>query len=118
MTSKVSFEGVGEVTATFHADETVEMGQVVKLSGDAAVAPCAAGERFCGVAAGDARDGCAGVQIGGCVSVKCADSTVTVGFVSLTADGSGGVKKAASDDSGAEYLVVSDDGAGTITIKL
>jgi len=115
MKSKVSFEGVGEVAATFHADAAVKAGQVVKLSGSAAVAPCAAGERFCGVAATGCKGGCAGVQTGGFAQVSCADSTVTVGYVSLTADGSGGVKKASG---GQEYLVVADDGAGTIVIKL
>lgn len=115
MKNKVSFEGVGEVVATFHADDGVKAGQVVKLSGNAAAAPCADGERFCGVAVTDCKSGCAGVQTAGFAQVSCADSAVTVGYVSLAADGSGGVKKAAG---GQEYLVVADDGAGTITIKL
>ena len=117
MKGKVSFEGVGQVAATFYAEEGVKGGQVVKVSGDAAVGPCAAGDRFDGVAL-SAREGFAGVQTGGFVSVKCADSAVTVGFVSLTADGNGGVKKAGSGDKGREFLVVADDGAGIITIKM
>lgn len=117
MKSKVSFEGVGEVAATFYAEEGVKAGQVVKVSGDATVAPCRAGERFDGVAA-SAREGCAGVLVGGFTAVKCADSAVTVGYVSLTADGDGGVKKAGTGDSGQEFLVVADDGAGIITIKM
>lgn len=58
------------------------------------------------------------VQTGGFAQVSCADATVTVGYVKLTGDGSGGVKKAGATDAGQEYWVVADDGAGTITIKM
>ena len=44
MKNKVSFEGIGEVVATFYAGEGVKAGQVVKIGGDSSVAPCAAGE--------------------------------------------------------------------------
>jgi len=114
MKSKVSFEGIGEVTATFYAREDVKKGQTVKLSGDSQVAPCGPGEGFCGVAVTDCKDGCAGVQVSGFAQVSCGDGGVTVGRVRLVADGSGGVKQG----EGAEYLVVADDGAGTITIKM
>lgn len=114
MNSKVSFEGIGELVATFYAGEGVEAGGVVKLGGDSTVEPCAAGEAFLGVA-GAVKKGCAGVQVRGFVPVGCADSTVTVGHVKLAADGSGGVKQA---DDGREFWVVADDGAGTITILL
>ena len=122
MSKKVSFEGIGEVAATFYADGAVKAGQTVACSGDSTVKLCAAGSRFCGVAIGNDRGGCVGVQTGGFAQVKCADSTVTVGYVTLTGDGSGGVKKVStatgSTDKGQEYLVVADDGAGIITIKL
>lgn len=117
MTNKVSFEGVGPTAATFVAADGVKAGAVVKLSGDAKVAPCAAGERFCGVATTGAEGGCAGVQVSGFAVVACADETVTAGYVSLTADGSGGVKKAADADAGAEHLVVSVSG-GSATILM
>ena len=118
MNKKISFEGIGELVATFYAGEGVKMGETVKVSGDSAVAPCDAGEKFCGVAATEPRGGCVGVQVSGMAQVKCADGSVTVGYVNLTADGNGGVKAAASGDKGGEYLVVADDGAGTITIKM
>ena len=116
MTGKVSFEGIGAVTATFYAGEGVEAGQVVKLSGDSAVDSCAAVERFCGVAEA-VREGCASVQVTGLAQVKCEDKTVAAGHVSLTADGKGGVKKAASGDKSQEYLVVAA-GDGSVTIKM
>jgi len=106
MKGKVSFEGIGEVSATFYAGSGVKVGQVVKISGDAEVGPCAAGERFCGVAV-SAKDGCAAVQVKGVAAVACGDSTVTAGYVNLAADGDGGVKKA---EAGDEFLVVSVDG--------
>lgn len=112
--SKVSFEGIGEMAATFYAEEGVKAGQVVKVSGDSTVAPCATGDRFWGVAV-NASGGCAGVQVKGFARVSCADSTVTVGYVKLAADGNGGVKKATAGD---EYMVIADDGAGSITIAL
>ena len=117
MSSKVSFEGIGEVIATFYAGDGVTAGQVVKLSGDSKVAACTAGERFCGLSV-SVKTGCAAVQVGGFAEVHCTDSTVAVGLATLTADGSGGVKKAGSGDAGAEYLVVSKDTAGFITLKM
>ena len=90
MTNQISFEGIGGDIATFHAETGVQPGQVVKLTADSTVAPCAAGERFCGVAV-NARDGLSAVQFGGFVRLACADESVTPGFVKLTADGSGGV---------------------------
>ena len=48
--SRISFEGIGEVAATFACGEGVKAGQVVKLTGDGTVGPCGDGERFCGVA--------------------------------------------------------------------
>ncbi len=117
MSGKVSFEGIGAVVATFYAGAGVAAGQVVKLSGDAEASPCAAGERFFGVVT-SVKDGFAGVQTGGFAQLGCADDTVTVGYVKLTADGNGGVKKAGSGDAGDEYLVVADDGAGIITVKM
>ena len=116
MKDKVSFEGIGEVIATFYAAGGVEAGQVVKLTEDSTVGPCAAGEEFCGVAL-SVNGGCAGVQAAGFAAVPCADSTVTVGWGKLTADGSGGVKKAGTGDKGREYLVAAC-GGGSVTIKM
>ena len=42
--SKLSFEGIGAVVATFSAGEGVKGGQPVKLTGNGAVGPCSAGE--------------------------------------------------------------------------
>ena len=118
MKKKVSFEGIGEVVASFYAEGALKSGQTVQSGGNSAVKLCPAGERFCGVAAGQSRMGCVAVQTGGFAQVSCGDAAVTVGYVALVGDGNGGVKKAASGGSGQEYWVVAVDGAGTITIKL
>lgn len=113
MSEKISFEGIGAVSATFCAEEGVTAGHVVKMGGDAKVEPCGDGEGFCGVTL-FVREGYAAVQVGGLAQVKCADSGVTAGFVKLSADGNGGVKK---DESGREYLVV-DAQSDLITVRI
>lgn len=117
MSSKVSFEGIGEVIATFYAKEGVEAGQVVKPDGDSTVGPCAAGEKFCGVAE-SVKTGCAAVRVGGFMEVACADSGVTAGWATLTADGNGGVKAAADGEVGVDCLVAAVDADGTIVVKM
>ncbi len=115
--NKISFEGIGETVVTFLAEGEIQAGQAVKVSGDSTVKACAAGEKFCGVAVAPVKKGCVAVQMGGFAQVNCADSTVTVGYETLVADGAGGVKKAGSGEDGEEFLVVADDGS-VITIKM
>ena len=109
--SKISFEDIGSVVATFLADSGVKGGQVVKLTGSGRVGPCSAGDAFCGVAL-EPRAGMAAVQVKGFVPVKTAD-TLTVGWAALTGDG---VKKA--ETGGVTVLVadVKDDGTAVICL--
>ena len=72
----ISYEGVGQMMATFQCGETVKMGQVVKVSADSTVAPCAAGERIAGMAV-VVRDGFASVQLSGFIAVKAAGDSTT-----------------------------------------
>ena len=88
--SKISFEDIGSLMATFHADDGVQDGQVVKMTGNGTVGPCDEGDIFCGVA-GMPRNGAVGVQVGGFVKVA-ATLPLSVGKVGLVADGKGGVK--------------------------
>ena len=108
----VSFEEIGRLSVTF-AQENCAGGQVCKVSGNGTVAPCAEGDRFCGVAE-HVRGNHAAVQVAGFAEVKVTGA-VGVGYVNLCADGQGGVKAGA----GREYLVVSvDSSAKTAIIKL
>lgn len=112
--SKISFEDIGAVAATFEAGEGVQGGQVVKLTGSGTVGPCAAGDKFCGVAL-EPRKGMAAVQVKGFVTVPCT-GTVTVGWASLAADGAGGVKAATT--GGMTVLVVGVGADGTAVLCL
>ena len=110
--SDFSFEDIGAVAATFQVSGEVKGGQVVKVSVSRTVAPCTAGDKFCGVAL-EPRAGGAAVQVKGFVTVTCT-GTLTPGWALLAADGKGGVQAAAagSDDAdpvGVEVLVVSAD---------
>ena len=108
----VSFEEIGRLSVTF-AQENCAGGQVCKVSGNGTVAPCAAGDRFCGVAE-HVRGAHAAVQGAGVAEGKVAGA-VGGGYVNLCADGTGGVKTG----EGKEYLVVSvNETAKTAIIKL
>ena len=89
--AKVSFEGIGEMVATFLAEEGLTGGPV-KMTGDGKVGPCGDGEAFCGVAL-EVNDGLALVQLRGFVKVTCGDA-VAVGYTKLSAN------------AGTAYLVV------------
>ena len=108
----VSFEEIGRLAVTF-GQVGCESGQVCKVSQSGTVSPCAAGDKFCGIVEG-VRAGFAAVQVAGFAEVNVTGS-VALGYVSLCADGSGGVKAG----TGREYLVVSrDESTGTAVIKL
>ena len=111
MSSKISFEGIGEVVATFACGEGVTAGQVVKVTADGTVGPWSAGEKFCGVAL-SAEDGYGAIQLGGLVKVPVSGGEVQAGWIKLSADGSGGVKK--DDSAGVEHLVVRVETDGAV----
>ena len=112
----VSFEGIGQWSATF-ACAGVQEGQVVKIGGSGEVAGCADGDRFCGVVNVVGRDGEAcGVVLGGMVSVPYTGSAPAVGWSGLAANGEGGVK---ADGAGEKYWVAAvDESAKCVTFKL
>lgn len=103
MKKEVSFDGIGQVTATFTAQDGVEVGMPVKITANGEVGPCAAGDPLNAVAVA-VKNGCAAVQVAG--FVRCKATGLSVGTVKLSADGSGGVKQ---DESGSPFLVVETD---------
>ena len=112
--SRISFEGIGEVAATFACGEGVKAGQVVKLTGDGTVGPCGDGERFCGVAL-SAGEGFAAVQLGGLIRVAASGGALSEGWNRLLADGSGGVRPdSAETPTGGEDLVVRAESGGAV----
>lgn len=99
--SKVSFEDIGMVTATFAAREDMKPGQVVKITGNGEVGACTDGDAFCGLAL-SVRSG---IRRGAGEGFAClpTSGTVTLGRVKLAADGTGGVKPVST--GGTEVLV-------------
>lgn len=112
----VSFEGIGQWSATFACTDLQE-GQVVKISGNGEVGKCADGEAFCGVVNTVGRDGEAcGVVLGGMVTVPYTGSAPALGWSGLAADGNGGVK---ADSAGVKVLVAAvDESAMNVTFVL
>lgn len=111
----VSFQGVGQVCATFLGGGLSE-GQVVRMSGRETVGACGDGDAFCGVTVCCKDDACS-VQVGGFATVKYSGTVPGAGWAELCANGSGGVRKAES--GGMRRLVVDADTAEkTVTIML
>lgn len=107
---KVSFEGVGEQVLSFVKASGVEKGSIVKLSANATVAKCAAGDNFAGVCI-KADDSFADVKTAGYVELGYTGSAPAVGYAKLTAAGADKVKTA---DTGREYLVIKVDSAAAV----
>ena len=107
---KVSFEGAGEQVLSFMKASGDEKGYLVKLSANATVAKCAAGDNFAGVCI-KADDSFADVKTAGYVELGYTGTAPAVGYAKLTADGAGNVKTA---DTGREYLVISVDSAAAV----
>ena len=112
--SKVSFEDIGNVTATFFVDETVEAGDAVKVTADDTVGICGMGETFIGVL-GPIRKGVAPVQVGGFMQVKYS-GYLNKGYTLLVSDGYGGVQ--ATDVAGVPAQVIQVRMDGTAVIYL
>ena len=98
---KVCFEDIGHMSATFAADNG-EAGMVCKIIENGKVAPCGAGEKFCGVME-QIRKGFAGVQLKGFATVPFTGSAPALGYNELAANGEGGIQVAAG---GRQHLVV------------
>ena len=110
----VSFNGIGDKLVTF-LSKGAKKGQVVKVSGEGAVAPCAAGDAFDGLAV-LADDGFAGVQLRGFADVSYSEGEPKVGHNKFAADGRGGVKT--DESNGKDYLTVAVDAVNHVATIL
>jgi hypothetical protein len=112
----LSLNGFNEGVATFEAAEGTAAGAPVRLTGNGAVGPCAAGDDFCGVAR-NVRGGFAAVQLAGYARLPFSGDAPQVGYRQLSASAGGGVQSAAS---GGRNLLVTDvdESAGTLGIIL
>lgn len=112
---KVSFEGLGELVASFYKGSGAEKGKLVKVSANSTVAAAADGEVFAGMCI-HSDDGFADVMLSGCVTCAYTGTAPTVGYAKLVSAGNGAVKVAAS---GREYLVLNvDASASTVSFAM
>ena len=95
----ISFDGINQEIVTFLAKSDVVKGQPVKVSDNMTAAACADGNVFAGIAAGTADDGAAAVVIHGYVQVHYTGTAPALGYVTVAANGSGGVKAASAGRS-------------------
>ncbi len=100
---EIGFEEIGYLEATFYWDGG-DLGVVCKPSSNKGVEDCNDGDNFCGIIR-SIHHGFAGVQLEGFAQVDYTGNALSVGYATLCANGSGGVKSGA----GREYLVVSVD---------
>lgn len=104
----ISFNAIGQTHVSFAAASSAKAGQVCKMTANATVGACAAGESFCGVVT-DVRGGVAAVTTAGYAELKYTGTAPSVGYQTLAADGAGGVKTATT--GGRSLLVVQVDSA-------
>ncbi len=98
----VSFQGIGELVATFEAGTGVVAGTLVKTTTAGKADACAAGDKFCGVAV-NVRDGFAAVLLHGYAEIPCS-GTVALGYQKLAA--ASGTAAKADETNGREILVL------------
>lgn len=114
---KVSYEGIGQLCASF-AGSGLSVGTPVKITANGTAAACIKGNELVGVVAAvsHGKDACS-VQLAGFVTLSYSGTAPSLGYAALVADGSGGVKSAES--SLRNRLVVDvDTTAGTVTFLL
>ena len=112
---EISFEGIGQVAATFMVEGDIQPGMAVAMTGDSTVGMGADGDPICGVAL-SAKNGMAAVQVGGMVKVGYSGTAPAIGWGTVAGDGAGKIKTAAD---GTKCLILSvSTGDSTAVIKL
>ena len=108
---KVSFEGLGETVATFanSASSSVAVGDLVKITGNGQVAPCAAGNAFCGVCV-SADESFAAVQLRGFMTVPYTGVDPAFGYIKFAAADRNRIKM--DSTNGRDCLIIERDTAG------
>lgn len=109
---KVSFEGIGELTATFEAAEAAP-GDLVKLSGNGQVSTCADGDAPVGVVK-NVWGGVASVQLRGYVRVPCDEGFSTLGIKAVSVKSG----KLADAEEGGRTVLVTDIANGVAGVIL
>ena len=95
---KIKLDGISAGYATFAAAEGLAPGVPVTLTANRTAGAAAAAARFAGVAK-EVRQGLALVQLSGICRLPVSGAAPGVGYASLVADGSGGVRTASTGDT-------------------
>lgn len=111
----ISMQGIGAQCLSAKKGASGTAGYPCKLSANDTVINAAAGDDFCGVISG-VRGTLVTVQYAGFVTLPYTGTAPSVGYATLVANGSGGVKTA---QSGKAYLVTNvNTAAATVTVLL
>ena len=111
----ISYEGIGQVLATFQVERGTEVGAVVMTKNNT-VGMGEMGACPCGVLIHKEEDNMGAVQLEGMVEVTFSGHAPTVGYAAFICDGYGNLLQ---DDNGRQLLVVSvDEENETMVIKL
>lgn len=109
-----SYEGIGQVVATFAMEEGVEPGMAVALVDNGTVA-VSGGIDACGKVL--AVDGsCCAVQVSGFMKLPYSGETPTPGWNTVACDGNGGV--CVGEGVTRRLIVQMDEDEGTIVFKI
>ena len=112
---EISFEGIGQVAATFAAADNVQPGMAVALTGDSTVGLVKAGDVPCGMVL-SVKGGMAAVQVAGMAKVGYSGTAPTVGYGAIACDGAGKIKTVTT--GGINCLILSvNTGDSTAVIK-
>ena len=112
---KIKLDGISTGYATFAAAEGLAPGVPVTLTANRTAGAAAAAARFAGVAK-EVRQGLALVQLSGICRLPVSGTAPGVGYASLVADGSGGVRTASTGETGRELLVTAVETVGEDTV--
>ena len=113
---EISFEGIGQVAATFAAADNIEAGMAAALTADSTIGLGKAGDAPCGKVL-SVKNGMAAVQISGMAQLGYSGTAPAVGINTIAVDGSGKIKTVTG--GGISCLVVSVNTTdSTAVIKL
>ena len=113
---EISFEGIGQVAATFAAADGIQPGMAVALSGDSTVGMGKTGDALCGVVQ-SVKNGMAAVQMYGMAKIGYSGTAPVVGMNAVAVDGAGKIKTVT--DGGMNCMILSvNTGDSTAVIKL
>lgn len=113
---EISFEGIGQVAATFMADGDIQPGMAAVLTADGTVGLGKAGDAPCGMVL-CVSNGMAAVQVGGMVKLGYSGTAPAIGWGMIAGDGTGKVKSVTS--GGMTCLIATVNTAeSTAVIKL